>query len=170
MNQVPRIETERLLLRGFEARDFEGYAAMVADPEVTRYLGNGQPLARREAWQQMAMFAGHWVLRGFGIWAVEERATGVFIGRVGCYEPEGWPGFELGYTLCRPAWGQGYAREAAAAALRYAREVLGRKQIISIIRPANAPSARVALCLGARLDGSVEFFGSRADIYLYGPQ
>ena len=170
MNQVPRIETERLLLRGFEARDFEAYAAMVADPEVTRYLGNGQPLARREAWQQMAMFAGHWALRGFGIWAVEERATGVFIGRVGCYEPEGWPGFEVGYTLCRAAWGLGYAREAAAAALRYARVVLGRKQIISIIRPANAASVRVALCLGARLDGSVEFFGSRADIYLYGPQ
>ena len=83
--------------------DFEAYAAMIADAEVTRFLGAGRPLSRLDAWWQLAMFAGHWALCGFGLWAVEERATGTFVRRVGCLEPEGWPGFELAYTLARPA-------------------------------------------------------------------
>jgi RimJ/RimL family protein N-acetyltransferase len=155
------------LLRGFEARDFGAYTAMMADPEVTRYLADGRPLTRADAWRQMAMFAGHWVLRGFGVWAVEEQGTGAFIGRIGCFEPEGWPGFELAYTLARGAWGQGYAREAAAAALAYARDTLGRREVISVIRPGNAGSIRVATSLGAVEAGSVDFYGSPAWIYRY---
>ena len=106
MTDVPQLLTERLVLRGFGQRDFEAYAAMVADPHVTRYLGDGRPLARTDAWRQPAMFAGHWVLRGFGTWAVEEAGTGTFLGRIGCMEPEGWPGFELGYVLVRSTWGR----------------------------------------------------------------
>lgn len=123
---IPRLSTPRLIMRSFVSEDFEAYAAMMADPAVTRYLGDGRPLARAAAWFQMAAIAGHWVLRGFGLWAVEERATGRFIGRIGCHEPEGFPVFELAYTLAREAWGGGYAREGAEAALRYARDVLGR--------------------------------------------
>ena len=167
MIHVPTLETDRLLLRGFAARDFEPYAAMMADPEVTRYLADGRPLDRAEAWRQLAMFAGHWILRGFGVWAVEERATGAFIGRIGCFEPEGWPGFEVAYTLARGAGGRGYAREGAAAALRHAREVLGRTSVISVIRPGNEGSIRVATSLGAVPDGTVEFFGAPALIYRY---
>ena len=115
------------------------------------------------------MFVGHWPLRGFGVWAVEERATGRFIGRIGCMQPEGWPGFEVAYTLARHAWGRGYAREGAAAALRYAREVLGRDDIISIVRPGNAASIRVATALGASPDGIVEFYGAPAVVYRYPP-
>ena len=169
MPQIPRITTARLLLREFQPTDFEPYAAMMADPEVTRFLSDGKPLGRFDAWRQMAMFAGHWQLRGFGIWAVEERATGEFIGRIGCFEPEGWPGFEIGYTLARHAWGKGYAREGAAAALKYARETLGRTSIVSIIRPDNAASIRVATSLGAVPDGTVEFFGAPALLYRYPP-
>jgi RimJ/RimL family protein N-acetyltransferase len=164
---VPLLRTDRLLLRGFEARDFDAYAAMMADPDVTRYLAGGRPLTRADAWRQMAMFAGHWVLREFGVWAVEEQRTGAFIGRIGCFEPEGWPGFELAYTLARGAWGQGYAREAAAAALAYARDTLGRSEVIIVIRPGNAGSIRVATSLGAVHAGSVEFYGSPAWIYRY---
>jgi RimJ/RimL family protein N-acetyltransferase len=164
---VPRLTTERLLLRGFEARDFDAYAAMMADPEVMRHLGDGRPLSRADAWRALAMFAGHWVLRGFGVWAVEERATGSFIGRIGYWEPEGWPGFELAYTLARSAWGRGYAREGAAAALAYARQTLRRNDIISIVRPDNTASIRVAESLGAVPDGTIEFFGSAAVIYRY---
>ena len=167
MTEIPTLTTERLLLRGFAERDFESYAAMMADPEVTRHLGNGHALGRLEAWLQMAMFTGHWALRGFGVWAVEERATGSFVGRIGCFQPEGWPGFEIGYTLARPAWGRGYAREAAGAALGYARETLGRDRIISIIRPANAASIRVAVSLGATPGEVVEFFGAPAVVYEY---
>jgi RimJ/RimL family protein N-acetyltransferase len=165
---IPTLETERLLLRALAPRDVDAYAAMMADPEVTRHLGDGRPLDRGEAWRQMATFLGHWALRGFGLWAVEERATGAFLGRIGCFEPEGWPGFEIGYTLARPAWGRGFAREGAAASLRWARETLGRESVISIIRPTNAASIRVATALGATLDGSVEsFFGAPALIYRY---
>ena len=167
MSVIPSITTERLLLRGFEPRDVEPYMTMMADPQVTRFLADGRPLCRADAWRQLAMFAGHWTLKGFGVWAVEARATGQLLGRIGCMEPEGWPGFEIAYTLARPAWGQGHAREGAAAALRYAREILGRSDIISIIRPANAGSIRVASSLGATPAETVEFFGAPAVLYRY---
>ena len=140
---------------------------MLADPEVSRFLGDGQTLGRVDAWRQVAMIIGHWELRGFGLWAVEERATGHLIGRIGCHEPEGWPGFELGYALARDAWGRGYAREGAAAALAFARQDLGRDTIISLIRPANRASIAVAEHFGARRTGSVEFMGAPTEVYTY---
>lgn len=167
MLHVPHLTTDRLLLRGFKPDDIEPYAAMMANPDVTRYLGDGRPLTRPEAWRQMAMFIGHWALRGFGLWAVEERATGRFIGRIGCHEPEGFPAFEIVYTLAPEAWGKGYAREGAGAALRYAREVLGRTGIASIIRPANSASIRVAQALGVVAAETVEFFGAPSVLYRY---
>jgi RimJ/RimL family protein N-acetyltransferase len=167
LDVVPRLTTERLVLRGFDARDFEAYAAMMADAEVVRYLGDGRPLSRAEAWRQMAMLAGHWTLRGFGLWAVEERATGALVGRVGCWEPEGWPGFELGYVLARPFWGRGYATEAGGSALRFARETLGRQRIISLIQPANSASIRVAERLGAVHDGVVDLDGRAVSVHAY---
>ena len=140
---------------------------MMADPEVTRFLGDGRPLDRADAWRQLALLIGHWELRGFGLWAVEERASGGFIGRIGCHEPDGWPGFELGYVLAREAWGRGLAREGAAAALDFARRELGRDTIISLIRPANRASIAVAEHFGARRTGSVEFYGATTDVYTY---
>lgn len=166
---IPHLTTDRLLLRGFRPGDVEPYVAMMADPDVTRYLADGRPLSRADAWRQLALFIGHWTLCGFGLWAVEERATGAFIGRIGCMQPEGWPGFEIAYTLVPHAWGRGYAREGAAAALDFARRTLGRTDIISIIRPGNSASIRVAQSLGASCHGSAEFFGSAADIYQYPP-
>lgn len=167
MLEIPEITTARLRLRSFEPRDIDAYAAMMAQPEVTRYLGDGQPLMRVDAWRQIAVLLGHWSLRGFGIWAVEERATGRFAGRIGCHEPEGWPGFELAYVLAQPFWGHGYAREGARAALRYAHERLGRTEVISLIRPANAASIRVAEALGGTRSGEIEFFGGPTLIYRY---
>jgi len=167
---IPRLTTDRLVLRGFEPHDLDAYAAMVADPEFMRYLGDGQPLDRVGAWRQMALFAGHWLLRGFGLWAVEERATGALVGRIGCWEPEGWPGFEVGYAVARPFWGRGYATEGARAALQYARDVLARDRIISLIRPENVASIRVAERLGAVLDGERDYFGSSTKLYVYPPQ
>lgn len=164
---IPRLTTDRLLLRGFEARDFEAYAAMMADPAVSLHLGDGRPLGRADAWRQMAFIVGHWALRGFGLWAVEERASGTLVGRIGCYEPEGWPALEIGYVLAPPFWGRGYAAEGARAALRYAREVIGRDRVVSLIRPANAASIRVAQRLGAAPDGTVELAGGTSTVYAY---
>lgn len=167
MLSIPHLTTDRLLLRGFTPEDFEPYAVMMGNPDVTRYLGEGRPLSRVQAWHQLAMFTGHWVLRGFGLWAVEERATRRFLGRIGCLEPEGFPEFEIAYTLTPAAWGKGYAREGAGAALRFAREVLGRTAITSIIRPANVASIRVARSLGAVAGETVDFFGAPSVLYSY---
>lgn len=167
MIEIPVLRTDRLVLRGFEPRDEEPYIALMADPEVTRYLGDGRPLGRVDAWRQLAMLVGHWQLRGYGLWAVEERSTGRLIGRIGGHNPEGWPAFEIGYTLARDAWGKGYAREGAAAALAYARQTLQRDEIISIIRPANNGSIRVATSLGARPAETIDFLGAPAVIYRY---
>jgi RimJ/RimL family protein N-acetyltransferase len=169
MLEIPRVVTPRLVLRGLQESDFETYAVMMADPEITQYLGDGRPLSRADSWRQLATFLGHWALRGYGVWGVEHRETGAFMGRVGCLNPEGWPGFEIGYTLDRPYWGQGYATEAVRVSLNYARTVCRQDRVISIIRPANLPSIRVAERLGAKQDGDVEFFGARSLIYAYPP-
>ncbi len=98
MIEIPRLTTDRLLMREFRPDDFDAYAEMMTDADVSRHLMDGRPLSRAEAWRQMAMFIGHWELRGFGLWAVEERATRKFIGRIGCLMPEGFPAFEIAYT------------------------------------------------------------------------
>lgn len=167
MPTIPQISTDRLILRAFDASDFEAYAAIMADPAVTQFLGEGCPLTRADAWRQLAMILGHWTLRGFGLWAVEHRENGRLLGRIGCHEPEGFPAFEVGYVLAREAWGSGYAREGAAAALQFARETLHRREITSIIRPANTASIRVATALGARAAETVEFFGAPSTLYRY---
>ncbi len=159
------LRTERLVLRMWRAEDFEQYAAITADAEVMRYLGEGKPLSPGDAWRQMAFLVGHWHLRGYGMWAVEEAATGRLAGRIGFLNPEGWPGFELGWTLGREFWGRGYATEGARRALEFAFTEMGRDRVISLIRPANAPSVRVAERLGERLEGTAEVFGAPALVY-----
>jgi RimJ/RimL family protein N-acetyltransferase len=162
---VKTLRTERLVLRMFREDDLDRYAAMMADPEVTRHLGDGGTLSRADAWRQMAFILGHWRLRGYGLWAVEEASTGRLAGRIGFFNPEGWPGFELGWALAREFWGRGYATEAARRALSYAFTELGREHVISLIRPGNLPSIRVAERLGERLESSVEIFGGEALVY-----
>ena len=159
------LETERLRLRVFRDDDLDAYARICADPEVMRYLGDGKPLTRDDAWRQMAWILGHWQLRGYGLWAVEERATGTLIGRIGHINPEGWPGFELGWMLGRAFWGRGYATEGARRALEFAFAELKQRHVISLIRPDNTPSIRVAERLGESLEGRVHLFGAEALVY-----
>jgi RimJ/RimL family protein N-acetyltransferase len=159
------LTTERLLLRMFRQDDFEGYARMLADPEVTRYLGDGKPVARPAAWRQMAMLIGHWQLRGYGLWAVEEQGSGTLIGRIGIFNPEGWPGVEVGWMLRRESWGQGLATEGARAALAYAFTELNQPHIVSLIRPNNLASIRVAEKLGEALEDSIDMYGKQALVY-----
>ena len=152
-----RLETERMILREVRPEDLDPYAAMCADPEVMRYLSaDGTVLARDDAWRQMAMFAGHWVLRGFGMWVLEHRQTGAFLGRAGLHYPEGWPDREVGWCLARPYWGQGFAAEAAQAAIRFAFDRLGWPHIISLILPENERSIQLAIRLGERFERVVE--------------
>ena len=162
---APTIETARLRLRSFRQEDFEAYAGFCADPEVMRYIAAGVVLTPAEAWRQMAGFVGHWGLLGYGNWAVERTDTGDLVGRVGFFHPPGWPDFELGWLLGRAHWGHGYALEAARVALRYAFDTLERRRVISLIRPANHRSIRLAEALGERLAGEVELYGLRALVY-----
>lgn len=162
------LETERLVLRMFRESDTDAYAEMVGDPEVMRFLGGGQPVPRAEAWRNMAMVLGHWQLRGYGMWAVEEKATGELAGRVGCWRPEGWPGLEVGWTLRRSFWGRGYATEAARASIEYAFTTLDQMRVISLIAPENVNSIRVAERLGEKPEGEWDVFGTKVIVYAVG--
>jgi RimJ/RimL family protein N-acetyltransferase len=158
------LETERLILRMWRDDDFEHYAKICADPEVMRFLG-GKAFDRTEAWRHMALMIGHWRLRGYGPWAVEEKSSGRFAGRLGFFNPEGWPGFEIGWTLGREFWGRGFATEGARRALAYAFTELDKDHVISCIHPDNAPSIRVAERLGEKLEGEAEILGIKVLVY-----
>jgi RimJ/RimL family protein N-acetyltransferase len=159
------LHTDRLILRMFEDSDLDAYAAMCADAEVMRYLGDGRPMSRSDAWRNMALIVGHWQLRGYGMWAVEERLSGELIGRIGCWNPEGWPGFEVGWVLRRQSWGQGFATEGARAALQFAFDELNQPHVISLIRPGNERSIRIAERLREKLQGRTAVQGQEALIY-----
>ncbi len=160
----PTITTERLLLRMLEQSDFEDYAAIHTDPEVTRFTTRTH-LDRMETWRHLAMIVGHWHLRGFGMWGVFARDNGQLVGRVGFLQPEGWPDFELGWTMGRASWGKGYAPEAARACLDYAFDVMKRDRVISLIDPNNIASIRVAEKIGETVEGETEIGGHRVLIY-----
>lgn len=162
--------TDRLELRQFTLQDHAAYAGITADPEVTRYIGAGQPWTPDIAWRGMAGALGHWQLLGYGLWAVTLRDTGRLIGHCGYIDVHGWPSFELAYLFGRDHWGQGYAREAAGAALAIAREQLRKERIISLIRPQNAASIKLAKSLGAQLEGTTELMGAPAEVYAYPPR
>lgn len=162
---VITLETDRLKLRGWGNDDFDAYAELCADAEVMRFLG-GKPFDRLEAWRHFAFLVGHWELRGYGHWAVEEKATGKLAGRVGFLYPVGWPAFEIGWTLKREFWGKGYASEAARRALQYGFNELDKPHVISLIHPENKASIDVAERLGETLEGKTELFGH--DVLIYG--
>lgn len=163
---VPRLETERTILRGFRQRDLDAWAAMSEDDDAMRFIGGAA--TRADAWRSMAAHTGHWVLKGFGTWAVERRDDGRLLGRVGLWEPEGWPGIEVGWTLARPVWGHGYAQEAARAAMTWGWTELGLERLISLIDPENLRSIRVAQRLGMQRDGQVLVRGEPCDVWAIG--
>lgn len=148
---APRLETERLILRLPRPEDFEAWALACADPVVMQHLGG--PLERPLAWRNMCTVSGAWLVNGFSMFSVIEKATGRWVGRLGPWRPDGWPGDEVGWGLTREAFGKGYATEGATAAMDYAFDVLGWDRAIHSIDPANAPSQAVARRLGSRLLG-----------------
>jgi RimJ/RimL family protein N-acetyltransferase len=175
--EIPILETERLRLRPFRPSDIDDYAALHADPEVLRYLGGGGTEAwdRGRSWRHMAFLLGHWQLGGAGMWALEHKENGAFVGMAGFAAPEGWPGFELAWTLVRRHWGQGYATEGARVALAWAFTHLQKDQVISVIHPENRASIRVAERIGERLQGRIRHYGQEMLCYgiereVYGKQ
>lgn len=159
------IRTERLILRKFREADVPAYAAICADAEVARFLGDGRPLTGEQVWRQIAVFLGHWELRGYGMWAATLGTDGSLIGRVGFHNPEGWPALEIGWVIVRSQWGRGFATEAARAVVPLAFEKLGEERVVSLIRPGNVASIRVAEKIGETLDGRIELDGRDTLVY-----
>ncbi len=165
LNEIPTLETPRLRLRRPRERDTDGVAGLFADARYMRFLGDGKTADRAASWRAIAGALGHWVLRDYGFFSIEDKATGLFIGWSGLLHPEGWPGIEIAWGIAPSFWGQGLATEAARSVRDYAFESLRLKRLVSIIHPENTASIRVALKIGERFERSIEFQQKRLQLY-----
>jgi RimJ/RimL family protein N-acetyltransferase len=161
------LHTARLRLVVPQARHAAAFAALHADPYTMRYIGDGRPLDRTDAWLQLAMLSGHWQLRGYGVWIVEDAGDGSFVGRVGLFHPDGWDEPELNWMIVPWLRGQGLATEAAQAARDAAFGALGLQSLVSLVRPGNEASRRVAMKVGAIPAETVSFPDGPLQTYRY---
>jgi len=146
-----RIETPRLILRPPRTADLDAWTGMMLDPQTARFIGGVLP--RPLCWRQIMTIIGAWHATGFAMFSVIEKETGRWVGRLGPWQPEGWPGAEIGWSIVRDCWGKGYAVEGAAAAADWAFDTLGWPEMIHAIAPENRNSQRVAEKLGSRNRG-----------------
>ncbi len=149
MTDSPRLETERLILRVPQLGDFERYAALLADEEACRFIGGHMP--RPAAWRRFLQMPGAWAVQGFAMFSVIEKSTGLWLGQLGPWQPDGWPGTEVGWALHRDAWGRGIAQEGAVAAIEWAFDALGWDEVIHCIDAGNTASQALARRLGSRV-------------------
>lgn len=150
MTQIPTLTTDRLTLRAPTDADFPAFAEFYTSD---RAMHVGGPATAEQSWRMLATELGHWSLRGYGRWAVEETATGELAGIIGPWYPLGWPEPEIGWDLMNGFEGKGYATEAAKASLEYAYNSLGWKTAISLVSPPNDGSRKVARRMGASKEG-----------------
>lgn len=162
---VPVLETGRLRLRAFGEQDTDPLYELMQDPDVVRYIGDRRVPTRQEVWRAIAGYIGHWALRGYGLWAVDDRETGELVGRIGLINPAEWPGPEVAYTIGKRWWGRGLATEGARAAMDWAFRNLDFDELISLIDPANVASIGVAARLGETLKGDYDLWGNRVLVY-----
>lgn len=156
---IPTIETARLRLRPLTLADKPVYAEMRADPEVVRFLSGGEaliPFAEEIAESRLRTFAEDY-RHGFGVWAVEEKATGRFVGQAGLRKVDRNEDVEVLYAFVRDAWGKGYAREAARASLEFGFETAALPRIVAFVIPENRASARVLEAVGMRPIGEMTY-------------
>jgi len=143
-----RIDTPRLILRVPRLEDLDEWAAMMLDAEAAKFIGGVAP--REVTWRALMTMIGAWHATGIGMFSVIERSSGRWVGRLGPWQPEGWPGTEVGWAIARECWGRGYAPEGATAATDWAFDNLGWSNVIHSIDPGNAASQAVARKLGSR--------------------
>jgi ribosomal-protein-alanine N-acetyltransferase len=156
---IPRLETDRLILRGFTDADRAPFAAINADVEVMAFMSRRLDRAASDAFLDRIL--ERWAADGYGLWALDRKHDRRFIGFAGLSET-GFrapftPAIEVGWRLARAAWGHGYATEAGAAALRFGLEVLGRDEIVSFTATGNERSRRVMERLGMTRDPADDF-------------
>lgn len=150
-NGSPVLETARLILRVPKRQDFDRYAELFADEQAARYIGG--VLSRPQAWRKFLQMPGAWMVQGFAMFSVIDKSDGRWLGQLGPWKPEGWPGNEVGWSFHPDAWGRGYATEAAQAAIDWAFGTLRWTEMIHCIDPANIPSQKLAQRLGSRKHG-----------------
>lgn len=142
-----QIETERLLLKPPAADEFDAFCAMMADEQAAQYIGG--KMSRSQAWRAWCTMVGAWHVRGFGMFSVFLKDGGDWVGRIGPWQPEEWPGTEIGWAV-RPGYaGKGYALEASVASMDFAFDVLGWDDVMHCIDPDNLPSIALAQRLGS---------------------
>jgi RimJ/RimL family protein N-acetyltransferase len=152
------METERLILRQWRDEDLGPWAQMNADPLVREYFP--EILTPEQSAGSMARFRAEIAGRGWGFWAVEVAATGEFIGMTGLDEVDDempFAGVEIGWRLARPAWGHGYATEAARAVLDYGFVTLGLTEILAVTTVGNERSQDVMRKLRMTRDPAEDF-------------
>ena len=153
LQSAPTLATERLLLRPWRKDDFRPYHAILSHPEVHKHFGPN-PMNAEEAWRRLTSFVGGWQLLGFGMWAVEEKASGKLAGIVGLFnawrdlEPQFGEEPEMGWIMAAETHGKGFASEACEAVVNWAEANLAATPIWAIIAPANEPSLKLAAKLG----------------------
>jgi RimJ/RimL family protein N-acetyltransferase len=164
----PVIETARLKLRQWRSADVAPNTAMLADPGTARFIAaDGKPVTSELAgWRNAAVMAGHWALHGAGMFVVEEKSSGKFVGRVGPWFPPGWPGFEVGWGIAKEFRGKGYALEAARASIDWVFATFELDQIFHCIERVNTASQAVARRLGAEHQHEIDLFGQVADVWV----
>jgi ribosomal-protein-alanine N-acetyltransferase len=152
-------------MQPFTPDDLEDLFLLGSDPEVMRYINKGVPRPRADAADALAKLVEHWQTHGFGVWVLEDRQTGRFLGRCGLRHLPAIGEIELLYTLMRHAWGRGIASEAAKASLEYAFEVLKLRRIIAFAEPANVASWHVMEKLGMRREKTAPYMGTEVVWY-----
>jgi len=159
MEPILELESARLLLRQWRDDDLPEFAAMCADPQVMRYFP--APLSRLESAALIGRVRGHFAEHGFGLWALERKDTGAFIGFTGLgvvgFDAPFTPAIEIGWRLAREHWGLGYASEAAWTALRCAFDQLLLDEVVAFTAVDNLPSQKVMQAIGMQHDPADDF-------------
>src|SRR2546422_4149694 len=153
---MPEIETERLLLRMFRPDDLNNLAGLFSDPEVMRYVGEGDTVNREETDKALQSIIKHWETHGFGRWAAEDRVTHNFVGFGGLRSLLGTP--EVVYHFATAHWGKGLATELARASLRFGFEDRGFDRIVAVAKPENRASIHVMQKLGMRFEMKTSYY------------
>jgi RimJ/RimL family protein N-acetyltransferase len=146
---VPVLKTERLILRAPRLSDLDSITGFVTSDRAAFVGGPGKPW---DGWTSLTSLIGHWVIRGFGWWMMEDRETGATVGRTGIGFHADWPEPELGWHIYQGFEGRGLAHEGALAARAHAHRVMGLGPVISLIAPANTRSRRLAERMGATVE------------------
>ena len=158
MNTIgPTLETERLILRPPQRDDMDAWVEFHADPVVMEHLGGVQ--GPELTWRAVCAMTGSWTINGFSMFSIIEKSSGQWIGRLGPWKPEGWPGTEIGWGLSRAAWGKGYATEISTGLLRFAFEEASLPEVVATHDKANVASRNVLLKSGFVDRGEKRLYG-----------